>query len=62
MKGETRDYWSVVCCRRLWPVRLCAVCVGVCAETLADAVVETVYRKVERWPVADALDEKEEEL
>ena len=41
---------------------LCAVCVGVCAETLADAVVETVYRKVERWPVADALDEKEDEL
>lgn len=41
---------------------LCAVCVGVCAETLADAVVETVYRKVERWAVADALDEKEDEL
>ena len=41
---------------------LCAVCVGVCAETLADAVVEAAYRKVERWPVADALDEKEDEL
>lgn len=41
---------------------LCAVGVCVCAETLADAVVETAYRKVERWPVADALDEKEDEL
>ena len=41
---------------------LCTVCVGVCAETLADAVVETVYRKVERWPVADALDGKEDGL
>ena len=41
---------------------LCAVCVGVCAETLADAVIETVYRKVERWPGADALDDEEDVL
>lgn len=38
---------------------LCAVCVALCAEIMADAVVEAVFRKVEQWPAADGLEDEE---
>lgn len=41
---------------------LCAICMTICAESIADAIVESVNRKWNDWPEADALNDEEESM